>query len=232
MTNFDSIYKRASKRKGGTHALKLLLPPVPDRKKLHSYPDSFFLEEMSRCIFRAGFSWKVVDNKWAGFKEAFYDFELNKLMALSPEQWDNYRQDKRIIRYQQRINAVRNNLWFVNEISARNGGFGAFLAKWEVQNIIDLFAYLKKNGSRLGGNSGQYFLQNAGVDSFVLSGDVVTCLQDCGLDIHDHPNSKKDLNLIQNTFNNFHKETGLPFIHLSMIMAYSIGDNEILLSEK
>jgi hypothetical protein len=58
-----------------------------------------------------------------------------------------------------------------------------------------------------------------------MSGDVVTCLRDAGLDIAESPSSKKDLRKIQDQFNAWAKESGLPLTHISRICAMSIGEN-------
>jgi len=38
------------------------------------------------------------------------------------------------------------------------------------------------------------------------------------------PGSKKALTQVQATFNAWHKETGLPYSHLSRILSYTVGD--------
>ena len=62
-------------------------------------------------------------------------------------------------------------------------------------------------------------------NAFVTSQDVVACLRDGGLDIAAAPTSKRDLAKIQDQLNAWAKETGLPYRHLSMICAMSIGEN-------
>jgi hypothetical protein len=84
---------------------------------------------------------------------------------------------------------------------------------------------LKKQGSRLGGNSGMYFLRRVGKDCFVLSRDVVVTLNSVGLGIAERPSSKRDLKKIQAQFNSWHEETQLPFSHLSRIAACAVGEN-------
>ena len=228
MDSFKHITERAEQRKGGKQALLSLLPQLVDPSALADKPDSFFLEEMTRSIFQSGFVWRVINNKWPTFREAFFDFDISKLMRLSEDDWSNYIQDTRIVRHRQKIQALRHNLWFVNETSGLNGGFGRFLIDWPKSDLVGLFRYLKIKGSRLGGNTGQYFLQHVGVDSFALTGDVVLCLKLSGLDINDRPSSLKDLKLIQQTFNQWHEETGFNYYQLSMIMAYSVGENKVL----
>ncbi|MBT3206175.1 MAG: DNA-3-methyladenine glycosylase I [Gammaproteobacteria bacterium] len=227
MDSFKIIIERAEKRKGGKKALLALLPQSINAEELRAKPDSFFLEEMTRSIFQSGFVWRVINNKWPTFRQAFFDFDIGKLMRLSSDDWDNYMQDTRIVRHRQKIQAVRHNLWFVNETAGFNGDFGQFLLDWPKSDLVGLFRFLKSKGSRLGGNTGQYFLQHVGVDSFALTGDVVLCLKLSGLDINDRPSSQKDLKLIQQAFNGWHEETGFDYYRLSMIMAYSVGENKI-----
>jgi hypothetical protein len=54
---------------------------------------------------------------------------------------------------------------------------------------------------------------------------MVACLRDAGLDIAEVPTSKKDLKKIQDQFNAWAEETGLPRTHLSRICAMSVGEN-------
>ena len=117
------------------------------------------------------------------------------------------------------------NAAFVQEIAKEHGSFGKFLAQWPVSDQVGLLDLLGKRGARLGGRSGQYFLRFIGKDCFVTSADAVACLRDAGLDISESPTSKKDLKKIQDQFNAWAEETGLPLTHLSRICAMSIGEN-------
>jgi 3-methyladenine DNA glycosylase Tag len=121
--------------------------------------------------------------------------------------------------------AVQKNAQFVADISAEHGSFARFLASWPRDDQVGLLALLAQRGSRLGGMTGQYFLRFVGMDSFILSRDVVLCMQEAGLDIAANPTSKKDLALIQKQFAAWEKETGLPYTHLSRICAMSVGEN-------
>jgi hypothetical protein len=53
---------------------------------------------------------------------------------------------------------------------------------------------------------------------------VAACLRDAGLDLAEAA-SKRDLAKIQDQFNAWAKETGLPYRALSLIRAFSIGEN-------
>ena len=43
---------------------------------------------MTRAIFKAGFVWKVIDAKWAGFEAAFWSFDVDRCRGMSPDDED------------------------------------------------------------------------------------------------------------------------------------------------
>ncbi|PJZ77343.1 DNA-3-methyladenine glycosylase I [Leptospira neocaledonica] len=225
MVSFDKIQKRAAKRKGGEKALQSLLPKVSPKSKLGRLPDDRILSEMAKRVFSAGFVWKVVENKWPGFEEVFLGFDPAKLLKQPNRFWDALELNEKIIRNAQKISSVRKNAQFVVDIAREHGSFGKFLADWPIQDQIGLLDFLSKHGSRLGGNTGQYFLRFIGRDSFILSSDVILCLRDIGLSLSSTGKSKKDLSAIQEQFNVWAEETGLSYTHLSRICAFSIGEN-------
>ena len=154
MSGFEDIRLRAEARKGGARALKAMLPTVATKKQLIELGDDRYLAMMTKSINQAGFSWKVIENKWPSFEEAFLGFDPRKLSYLSPEQWEAFTSDKRVVRNWQKIKALQDNVFFVQDESRRSGGFGQFIADWPVEDQIGLMAYLKKHGSRLGGQRG------------------------------------------------------------------------------
>jgi 3-methyladenine DNA glycosylase Tag len=224
MKHFSTIRARAAKRKGGDAKLVALLPKVKSAKVFAQITDDRVLADMTKRIFSAGFAWSVIEKKWPGFEEAFLGFAPKRLLAQPDEFWERLAGDARIVRNAQKIMAVRANAKFISEVAAEHGSFGKFLAGWPATDQIGLVDLLAKKGARLGGGTGQFFLRFIGKDSFVLSGDVVACLRDAGLDIAQHPTSKKDLRKIQDQFNAWAEETGFPMTHLSRICALSIGE--------
>jgi 3-methyladenine DNA glycosylase Tag len=225
MTPFSHIRERAERRKGGGEALAKLLPDPPDHSLLAGMPDDRILAEMSKRVFCAGFVWSVIDNKWPGFEAAFLGFDPIDLSFQPDDFWDALTADARIVRNAQKIQAVRANAYFVRDVSAEQGGFGKFLAEWPVDDQVGLLDLLAKKGSRLGGATGQYLLRFLGRDGFTTSGDVALCLRDAGLEIAENPAPKRDQTRIQEQFNIWVAETGLPYTHLSRICAMSIGEN-------
>ena len=225
MASFKTIRARAAKRKGGEAALASLLPKVTTAKTLAKLTDDRVLAEMAKRVFSAGFVWSVIEKKWPGFEAAFLGFDPKRLCFEPDEFWEKLASDARIVRNPQKIKAVRENAKFVTDIAREHGSFGKFLAEWPAGDQIGLLELMGKRGARLGGRTGQYLLRFIGKDCFVTSPDMVACLRDAGLDIAESPTSKKDLKKIQEQFNAWAKETGLPLIHLSRICAMSIGEN-------
>jgi len=222
---FSTIQARAELRKRGAEALAHLIPAAPDPEILRALGDDRILSAMAKCIFRSGFVWRVIDQKWPGFETAFLQFQPGPLCFQPDEFWHDLASDTRIVRNAQKIKSIRDNALFVQDIAAEHGSFGAFLAAWPQHDQIGLMAFLSKRGSRLGGASGQYLLRMVGWEAFILSRDVVAAIRDAGIDVSESPTSKGDLAKIQEQFNTWREQTGLSAVQLSRILALSIGEN-------
>ncbi len=131
--------------------------------------------------------------------------------------------DTRIIRNMSKVRAVQDNALFILDIQREHGSFGQFLAQWPGDDIIGLWRYLKDKGSRLGGNSGQYFLRFSGKDTFILSRDVCVALKAEGIVDRDQITAKRDQAKVQDVFNQMAEESGRSLSELSMILALSVG---------
>lgn len=225
MMDFQKIRARAAKRKGGEAALASLLGPMPDNAAVADITDDRILSTMAERVFAAGFVWRVIEQKWPGFEEAFLRFEPKRLLFQPDDFWHDLTADERIVRNPLKIKSVRDNAVFVERVSKEHGGFGRFLADWPADDQVGLMAYLAKHGSRLGGNTGQYFLRWLEWDAFIVSTDMAAALRDAGLDIAESPTSKRDLDKIQSQINAWAAQTSLPRRHISRILAMSIGEN-------
>ena len=99
MKPFADIYARAQNRKGGEEALHALLPStIKSPRALRETPSDRILSAMTLAIFQAGFSWKVVQAKWPGFEEAFWEFNIKRCAFMSPEDIESLCADARVIR--------------------------------------------------------------------------------------------------------------------------------------
>ncbi|TQV72181.1 DNA-3-methyladenine glycosylase I [Aliikangiella marina] len=227
MEKFSIIYERAAERKGGEANLEALLPEIKTASQLTQLADAAYLSAMSKKIFQSGFVWRVVEQKWPGFEEVLWGFAPEKLAIASDEQIERMAQDKRIIRNFTKVKAVRENAYFVKLESKKHNGFGRFIAEWPVEEITQLWLYLKKHGSRLGGNTGPYFLRAVGKDSFLLTRDVVAYLIGQNI-VTKQPTSQRDLKLVQEAFNQWRDESGRTMADISRTISMSIGENLVV----
>jgi 3-methyladenine DNA glycosylase Tag len=198
------------------------LPDMYGAEKIRTTSDDRYLAAMARVIMRSGFSWRVVEAKWPGFEVAFVGFDPHAVAMFSDDDLARLVSDTSIIRNGQKIRAIQDNAIMATRIIDDHGSLGAFFAQWPADDFVGLWAYLKKNGNRLGGKSASYFLREVGWDSPILSRDVVLALVREGV-VEKEPTSKKALAQMQDAFNSWRVETGLPNAHLSRLLAQSVG---------
>lgn len=220
MQTFDMIYRRACKRQGGEDAVTAQLTKPKSKAALKKIPDDRWLAGMTKAVFQAGFSWKVIESKWAGFEEAFEGFNPPRVAFFADEEMGQLVSDTRIVRNGAKIKATIENARFITEIAREHGSAGAFFANSKPENYIELLSTLKTRASRLSGGSAQFFLRFAGVDSWVMSPSVVAALKQAGV-VDKAPMSKKALAATQEAFNEWRAESGRSLTEVSRVLALS-----------
>ena len=222
MRSFEAIYTIASERKGGKEALEALLDKPKSRSQLAALPDDRWLSRMAKCVFQAGFNWKVVENMWPGFEAAFEGFDLGRCAMLNDDDLARLVTDTRIVRHGTKIRSVQQNAVFLAGFARDHGGAGKAFGSWPSTDYVGLLALLKKRGSRLGGNTGQYFLRFMGVDGFILSRDVVARLVAENV-IDKAPSSQQSMIAVQDAFNAWQTESTRSLTEISRVLAMSVG---------
>jgi 3-methyladenine DNA glycosylase Tag len=154
----------------------------------------------------------------------FFDFDIEKMLLLSDEMLEQKAQDPRIIRNLSKVFTIRDNALMIYQLRREHGSFANFIANWATTDIVGLWAYLKKHGARLGGNTGPYALRAIGKDTFLLTQDVEAYLRAYGV-FDGSSSSKKSLQQIQQQFNQWQQESGLSLQQISQTIALSIGEN-------
>jgi len=230
LEKIDDIYQRAAARKGGVANLNILLGPSNEDRLLAAIPDDRFLSEFTKKVFQSGFVWRVVENKWPNFEESFFNFNIEKVLMMPEEMMERKASDPKIIRNFNKVKTIKANGQMIFEQQRQGHSFAEFIAKWPSDDIIGLWAYLKKNGQRLGGNTGPYALRALGKDTFILSRDVEAYFRAHDI-ITGGIQTKSSLNAIQTSFNDWQKQCDLSLGQLSRLIAYATGDNHILLEE-
>ncbi|MDU0352965.1 DNA-3-methyladenine glycosylase I [Paraglaciecola aquimarina] len=226
LEKFSAIYQRASERKGGQEILESLLDKPLSPEAIKQIGDDRFLAEFTQKVFQSGFVWRVVRNKWPDFERVFFEFNIQKILLMPDEMLEKKATDPAIIRNYNKVKTIRENALMIEAVSQEYGSFADFVASWPTNDIIGLWAYLKKNGARLGGNTGSYGLRAIGKDTFLLSNDVVGYFTQREI-ISGSAQSKRSLTAIQNSFNQLQQESGRSLQEISMILSKSVGDNFI-----
>ncbi len=218
MRSFDDILALATERHGD---IADRLTPPKSAKELAAIGDDRWLSAMTKSVFQAGFNWKVVENMWPGFEEAFSGFDVGKVANLSPDGIEALVADTRIVRHAAKIETTQHNAAFLSDLAAEHGSAAKAFANWPSEDYIGLLDLMKTKGKRLGGTTGQYFLRSMGKDSFILSRDVVARLIAEGV-IDKAPTSKKALRAVQDAFNTWSEQSRRSLTEISRVLAMSI----------
>jgi len=224
LKSFDEIYARAAERKGGAAALEALVAEWPAKSKaeLAAIGDDRWLAEMTRGVFRAGFNWQVIDNKWPGFEAAFHGFDPPLNAAMSEEEFDAHLKDARIVRNAQKIASVRANGQFLVDLAREHGGASKFFAEWPDSDFVGLLALMKQRAARCAGETAMRVFRTMGKPAFITSRDVTAALIEAGV-IAKPPSGRKDFQAVQDAFNAWSAETGRDLTALSRVLAMSTG---------
>lgn len=224
--SYQIIYQRACERKGGEDELESLLPESLSESELEAVGEDRYLAELTRKVFQSGFVWRVVDNKWSDFEEVFWGFDIEKLLMMPDEMLERKASDPRIIRHLKKVWSIRENALMISDAQQQYGSFGQFIARWPSSDIVGLWLYLKKHGSRLGGNTGPYALRALGKDTFLLTRDIEAYLRTRGV-IDGGISTKKSLKSAQLFFNQLQEDSGRSLSQLSRLVSLSTGTNTI-----
>lgn len=221
LTRFQTLYDRAAARKGGPEGLEALLAGWGTPDSLADQTDDRVLSAMAMHILSAGFRWAVVKAKWAGHEEVFGGFEVPRVAFLTDAQMEEIAQDTRVIRNRPKLLCIRDNARMMLDVADDHGSFVEFVQAWPDEDLIGLWAWMKKHGSRLGGMTGPRTLRSLGKDSFLLTDHVTQALIEAHV-IDKAATSKKAQRAVQEQFNAWKAESGRSFTDMSRILAYTI----------
>src|SRR6266566_2076984 len=113
-----------------------------------------YLEVMSRAIFQTGISWRVVQKKWPGIREAFQGFDPVALAQMGDPEIEALMQDARVIRNRPKLRAIVENARRMLDVADQHGSFAAYL-----RSLGDFQAKVKDLRKRFGfmGDTGAYY---------------------------------------------------------------------------
>jgi len=132
----------------------------PEQIKPSSLDD--YLEVMSKAVFQSGISWKVVEAKWDGTREAFYDFDVARVAAFDERDLDELSKDTRVIRNYRKLAAIVSNAQQMIVLDKEYGSFQKYLRS---QGDFDAtLTKIRKDFKFMGPTGIYYFLWVVGED--------------------------------------------------------------------
>jgi 3-methyladenine DNA glycosylase Tag len=135
------------------------MPPQAPAKIDPKTPGDY-LEVMTKAVFQSGMSWRVIEAKWDGFREAFEGFDAEKVAGFGPDDVDRLAQDTRIVRNRRKIQATVDNADQILALDREHGGFRNYLRSHT--SFEETVADLKRQFSFLGDTGSYYFLHVVG----------------------------------------------------------------------
>ena len=225
--SYDNLYEVACSRKGGGDVVESLLPTIATKGHLSGLGSDRYLAEFTRKVFQSGFVWRIVNNKWPQFEEVFWEFDIERLLMMPDDMLERKASDPGIIRNFSKVKTVLDNAVMIADTERREDKtFGEFIAGWPDDDIVSLWLFLKKHGSRLGGNTGPYALRTLGVDTFLMTADVEFFLRENEI-VDSGIHSLRALKAAQSYFNNLREESGRSLSELSRLVSLGVRRNQI-----
>ena len=220
--SFTDTEALAIARCGSEQALADQLSKPATPAEVRAITDDRWLSDFSKSVFQAGFSWKVVEDKWPAFERVFLQFDLPGCAAMSDEALENTLKEEGIIRNRMKIKTIRDNARMLQDLSQHYGNLGTFFSDWQSTEYCDNVHQLAASGARLGGKTAQLTLRRLGVDSLIYTNDVIAALKREGV-INSAPTSAKARTALQQTLNQWMAESGRSLNEISKILALSAG---------
>ena len=129
-----------------------LVPEIPPR--ITPDGDAGYLEELTKAIFRAGFSWRVINDKWPHFQEAFHRFEVSKIAHYGPPDLERLQGDPGLVRNRRKLEATISNAQRMLELIDEHGSFHTYLRSIDglpyqgrVKTLTSEFSHLGRTGA-------------------------------------------------------------------------------------
>ena len=129
-----------------------LAPEVPP--SITPSGDAGYLEELTKAVFRAGFSWRVISDKWPHFCEAFNHFDVATVAHYSPADLERLQTDKGLVRNRRKLEATVENAQRMLELIDDHGSFHTYLRSMDgmaymerVRALTSQFRHLGRTGA-------------------------------------------------------------------------------------
>ncbi len=111
-----------------------------------------YLETMGKSMFQSGISWRVVESKWPGMREALHEFDVETIANLAEPDLEQLVLDQRIIRSRRKLDALVHNARRMLELEQGHGTFTDYLRSHggfeaTMKDVRKQFKYMGDSGT-------------------------------------------------------------------------------------
>lgn len=121
--------------------------------------DQEYFEILCLCILQAGLSWRMVRKNWQKYRKGFYNFNINQLVEIQP---DDLMKNPNVIRNAKKVKAIIYDAKEFQKIKKEYGSFSNFLESLKQIKDQEVFKLLTKKFEHLGSYTAEYYLHCVG----------------------------------------------------------------------
>ena len=138
---------------------EFIIPPrsVPEN-------DAGYFEKITQAVFQAGFSWKVIRQKWPDFTRAFAGFDIDTVAAFGAEDIERLLEDKGIVRNGRKIEATIANAQTCQKLTGEYGSMQQFLRSMDGKDYYTRAKAFSKQFKFMGPMGAYFFFYSVGED--------------------------------------------------------------------
>ncbi|QQG48763.1 MAG: DNA-3-methyladenine glycosylase I [archaeon] len=133
----------------------------PSWKTKPASTDDEYLARMSRAMFAAGLNWRMIENKWPNFMEAFEGFSPAAVSKMTEKDVSRLMKDTGIVRNEKKVRATIHNAGEVVKLKKEFGSFKKYLDSFGKEEDR-LQEDLQERFHHIGPSSARMFLWLAG----------------------------------------------------------------------
>ena len=119
--------------------------------------DADYFDRMSKAIFAAGLNWRVIENKWPGFRRAFAGFAPQKVAAMTEKDVLALMKNTDVVRNERKIRATVQNAKTMLQLKKEFGSMEGFIGSFG-KHEAKLLESLQEKFKHLGPSSARMFL--------------------------------------------------------------------------
>jgi 3-methyladenine DNA glycosylase Tag len=123
--------------------------------------DDEYFERLTKSVFTAGLSWRMVDKKWPHFHKAFADFSIPKVAKFNERNVKTLMGNTGIVRNEKKIKATIHNAGEFLKLQKEFGSVNEYIGSYG-KNEEDLQTNVQERFQHVGPMTARTFLWSSG----------------------------------------------------------------------